>query len=70
MFQQAMKSTLGSNTEKTDERSECNGTPDEIQPAHTLSRFSDNGPELKKRKIVDPLKRADIRFVGGANLIE
>ena len=50
VFQQAMKSTFGSNTKKTDARSERNGTPDEIEPAHMLSRFSDDGPELKKRK--------------------
>ena len=54
VFEQAMKRTFGSNTEKTDESSECNGTLDEIQPAYMPSRLSDHGPELKKQKIVNP----------------
>ena len=70
MFQHAMKNKFGSNTDKTDERSERYGTPDVIQPAHMPSRFSDDGPERKKRKIVDPSKREDTCFARGANLIQ
>ena len=70
VFQQAMNTTSDSSTGKTYERSESNDTPDEIQPMHTLNRFSDDGQEQKRVKIVDPPKRADTRFADGANFIE
>ena len=48
---------------------------DEIEPVFEQPKFTGaesraKEPEQKKQKIVDPRKRADTRFAGGANLIK